>query len=181
MKKWQVNLSDIVYETPWFKIHRDEVLNQNGTPLTYSYMELQNHSVGIMAMDRQNRILLQKNYRYTIDRSVWEIPAGFSDGEDLLVAAKRELMEEAGLASDEWTSLGNFYIAPGVGNIQQHYFLAKNVHAAEGERDPDEPISDQAFFALDDIERMLLRNEINSYMAPIGVYLAKLHLQKEIK
>lgn len=174
MPDWKTLKSETVYETPWFKINRDEVLNHNGRPMTFSYLELRHPSVSIIATDKEGRILLQHNYRHNIKQTVWEIPAGHSDGQDLLTAGKRELQEETGLASHDWEDLGMFYIGPGIGNIQQKYFLARNVYPVDGERDADEQITEQRFFTIDEIEAMLNRNEINSYMAPIGVYLAKI-------
>jgi 8-oxo-dGTP pyrophosphatase MutT (NUDIX family) len=175
MSVWKTDSSEVVHETPWFKIRQDKVLNHNSKPMTMTYMELRHPSVSIIATDSEGRILLQRSYRYNIKQTVWEIPAGHSDGQDLLVAAKRELQEETGLASDDWEDLGMFYIAPGVANIQQKYFLARNVRPIEGERDEDEEITEQRFFTIEEIEAMLASNEINSYMAPIGVYLAKIH------
>lgn len=179
MSDWKTESSDIVYETPWIKVRRDEVRNHNNTPLTYSYIELHHPTVGIVAMDDKGRILLQRNYRYTIGKSVWELPAGFSDGQDLLTAAKRELMEEASLISEDWTDLGNFFLAPGIGNVQQNFFLARNCRKSEGERDEEEQITEQRFFTLEEFDKMLIGGEINSYMAPLAVYVTKLHIQKE--
>ena len=46
-------------------------------------------------------ILLERQYRHPVNASLWEIPAGLLDipGEDPLVAAERELAEEADLAA----------------------------------------------------------------------------------
>jgi 8-oxo-dGTP pyrophosphatase MutT (NUDIX family) len=178
MAEWQTDSSEILHETPWMKLRRDEVRNHNGKPMTFTYIEFHHPSVSVIATDTEGRILLQRNYRHNIKQTVWEIPAGHSDGQDLLVAAKRELQEETGLASDGWEDMGMFYIAPGIANIQQEYFLARNVYPIAGDRDEDEEITEQKFFTIDEIEAMLLSGEINSYMAPIGVYLAKIRNQK---
>lgn len=178
MVDWRTDSSEIVYENPWFLIRRDKVHNHNNKPMTMSYMELKNPTVSIIATDREGRILLQRNYRYNIQQTVWEIPAGHSDGEDLLEAAKRELLEETGLASDDWEDLGMFYIAPGVANMQQKYFLARSVYPVKSKHDEDEQITGHRFFSLDEIESMLIDNKINSYMAPIGVYLAMIRTRR---
>src|SRR2546430_3289796 len=52
--------------------------------------------------------------------------------QDLLAAAKRELMEEAGLEGDDWVSLGKLYQASGIGSIPFATFLARNVRPAPG-------------------------------------------------
>ena len=45
---------------------------------------------------------------------MWELPAGRVDeGETPLQAAKRELVEEAGLRAKKWAKLAEFYPSPG--------------------------------------------------------------------
>src|SRR4030095_6537795 len=82
--KWKTKSSDIVYETPWIKVRRDEVLNHHGKALTYSVVELHHPSVFIVAANDSGAILFQKNYRYTIDQTIWELPAGHSEGKKIL-------------------------------------------------------------------------------------------------
>lgn len=173
MANWKTDSSRVIHETPWFIIREDKIRNHRDTPMTFTHMDMKNPSVSIIATDEQGRILLQRNYRHNIKKTVWEIPAGHSDGQDLLEAAKRELQEETGLGSDDWTDLGLFYIAPGVANIKQQYFLARNVHPVEGERDEDEEITEIRFFTVDEIDEMFRNNEIQSYMAPIGIAVAR--------
>jgi len=175
MADWQTSSSDSVYRTQWFDVRRDEVRNHNGKSLTYSYLKLAHPGACIIAVNGEGKILLQRNFRYPIGKTVWELPAGHSDGQDLLVAAKRELLEETGLASDDWTDLGSFYIASGIANAEQRYFLARNVCPADGERDEDEQITEQSFFTIAQIEAMLKAGDIQMHAVPIGVYLAKLH------
>lgn len=176
MTAWQTKSSDIVYETPWFKVHRDEVVTQNGKHLTYSYLELQNPSVFIIAASTQKQILLQNTYRYPIRRREWEVPAGFVDrGEVPDEAAKRELLEEAGLTSDDWISLGPMQQITGTGNVPAHVFLARNVQSAGKATDEDEDITDHQFKSLEEIELMIVRGTLVDSPVIAALYMTKLH------
>jgi len=180
MAKWRTLSSQKVYETPWMRVHRNEVLNQNGKQLTYSFVELCNPSVFIVAVNAQGQIYLQRNYRYTLDKNMWEVPAGFADEQNVLTGAKRELLEETGLASDDWTELGTLYQANGIGNIPFTAFLARNVQAASGSRDPDEDISSGKFVDPATIEAMIRQGEFIESAHIAALYLARLHgLKKE--
>ena len=176
MGDWKTLSSEKVYETPWIKVRRDEVLNQDGKPLTYSVIELQHPSVFILATNQAGQIFMQRCYRYTIDRTIWNIPAGHSDeGEAPLTAAKRELEEEAGLVSDEWLHLGRLHQIIGTGNAPLDAFWAKNVQTTAGPKEELEQISDQQFMRLEEVEKMAIRGDIEDAPLLAVLYLAKMH------
>lgn len=179
MTRWQTKSSEEVYKTPWIRVRRDEVLNHAGKPLTYSVVELASPAVFIIALDEGGRILMQRMYRYTTNQTGWEIPAGHSDGEDLLAAAKRELMEEAGLASDDWTQVGKLYEANGIADIPGFYFLARNARPAEGERDEEEDILEQRFMSLVEIEELVRSGEANDATVLVALELVRMYNRKE--
>jgi 8-oxo-dGTP pyrophosphatase MutT (NUDIX family) len=182
MAGWQTLLSEEVYKTPWIRVRRDVVLNHTGKQLTYSVVELRHPAVYILAVNKQGKILLQHNFRYPISNYAWDLPAGHSDGQDLLVAAKRELLEETGLASDDWTDLGKLYQATGIGNIPGQVFVARDVHSAPGERDELEDIMEQQFMSQEEIEDLVREGKIDTTVTMAALYLARLHgLQKENK
>ncbi|HSX29840.1 MAG TPA: NUDIX hydrolase [Candidatus Saccharimonadales bacterium] len=182
MSDWKTISSKIVYETPWIKIHRDEVLNQNGNPLTYSYMELQNPSVYIVAVNTDGNILLHESYRYTLRRRMWEVPAGFIDaGEEPLAAAQRELMEEGGLVSTDWQSLGCAYQITGTGNVPMHVFLAQNVTKKGKALDEEEDIQNDQFVSFDTIEVMIASGDLIDSSVMGALYMAKIFLEEAAK
>lgn len=181
MSDWKTKSSDVVYETPWIKVRRDEVLNQHGDPLTYSYMELQNPSVFIVAVNGADEIFLQRVYRHPVKNHFWEIPAGFiGNGENPLDAAKRELKEEAGLTSDDWHSLGRIYQITGTGNVPLEVFLARNVQQDGDATDENEDIQDRHFKSPAAIEAMIASSELIDSPVIAALYMANIHgLQKE--
>lgn len=67
--------------------------------------------VAIVAITTDDHLLLVEQYRTPLGKSVLELPAGLvgddpgSNGESPLLAAKRELLEETGYASENWTEL----------------------------------------------------------------------------
>jgi ADP-ribose pyrophosphatase len=94
-------------------------------------------AVGIVAVDRQDRVLLVRQERPAVGGKVLEIPAGLLDGgEEPLAAAKRELQEETGLHGGEWVEAATLLSSPGFTDERIHLFVATGLD--EGEDDPDE-------------------------------------------
>jgi 8-oxo-dGTP pyrophosphatase MutT (NUDIX family) len=174
---WQTLSSEVVYETPWIKVRRDEVVTPSKKHLTYSYVKLAHRSAYIVAVNDKDEILLQYNFRYPIKKYTWGIPAGHSDeGESTLDAAKRELLEEAGLESDDWTNLGNLHQATGVGDISGDAFLARNVRLVTNKRDEAEDITEQKFLSQSALEDFIRKGKIDEGVVIAALYLARLHM-----
>ena len=163
MTAWKTLSSQIIHSTPWLKLVEDKVLTHINREITYTYLKLDNPSVFIVAVNEAGEILLQQNYRYTVRKELWGIPAGHVDsGEDPLTAAKRELLEESGLASDDWSSLGEMFVAVGVADIHQYIYLARGVRRISSATDETEPITNQHFIKPGEVQSMLSSYKIVS-------------------
>lgn len=104
-------------------------------------------AVGIIAITPDQRIVLVEQFRIPAGRRVIEIPAGLVGdqaelaGEDLLVAAQRELLEETGYESEKWTQLIEGYSSPGLTDEAIVLFLAEDARkTAPGGGDDTESI-----------------------------------------
>ena len=82
----------------------------------------------IAAITKDGDLLLKSEYRYACGEDVIECPAGMFDPEesDPLVVAKRELQEETGYTSEDWTYLGPTYESTSKLTNRMHLFLAKD-------------------------------------------------------
>jgi ADP-ribose pyrophosphatase len=85
-------------------------------------------AVVILPVVDRDHICLLKNYRFVIDQTLWECPAGtLEPNEPLQHAAERELLEETGYTAKSWRSLGYLYASPGVLDEKLHLFVAQDL------------------------------------------------------
>jgi ADP-ribose pyrophosphatase len=95
----------------------------------------------IVALDNAQRVLLIRQYRYAIDRELWELPAGILEAGELpQVCAVRELEEETGYLASHVKSLCSFYTTPGGTNEMLHIFLATDLAPGRPRPEMDERI-----------------------------------------
>ena len=98
-------------------------------------------AVVLVPIDPQGRVLMVRQYRKPIERSLLELPAGGIDpGESPEEAARRELQEETGFLPGVLEPLGGFYSAPGFCEEYLHLFLATELTPSARPPDEDENI-----------------------------------------
>jgi 8-oxo-dGTP pyrophosphatase MutT (NUDIX family) len=138
---WRTLASRVAYENPWIRVREDSVIRPDGKPGIYGVVEVR-PSVGIVAVNEEDRIVMVRQWRYTMGRYTWEIPRGGSlPGEtDMLGVAARELREEAGVDAHEWAPLGAVEVCNGVTTDIQHLFLARRLTEVAPNHDATEDI-----------------------------------------
>jgi ADP-ribose pyrophosphatase len=99
-------------------------------------------SVVVMAIKKDKSVLLVRQYRHAAGQYLWELPAGRVDkGESSLKGAKRELLEETGVAAKKWKRILSFYVSPGFLDETMDVFLAENLTLGVAEPEEDEQIT----------------------------------------
>lgn len=117
-------------------------------------------SVVILPILDDGRIVMIRNVRFSVERTLWELPAGTRDpNEPVLSCAARELEEETGYRAAGLVPLLEFYPAPGLSNERMHAFVATGLTAVAQQLDPTEQID---VCPLEQVEvlRMLRAGEI---------------------
>jgi ADP-ribose diphosphatase len=124
---WRTLSTRVVYDNARLQLKEDEVIQPDGAPGSYVYLELPWPVVAIVPVDDEQRVYLVRQWRYPWQRNSWEIPAGHGEaGETPLESARRELAEEVGLAAASWDSLGEGYSSATL-NARYHLYLARGL------------------------------------------------------
>jgi len=137
-------------------------------------------AVAVVALDDADRLLLVRQWRQPVGRSLLEIPAGTLDRdpatgavEDPELASRRELEEETGYRAASWEKLGTFWTAPGFASEVMHLYLATDLVAAGQDRltpDADEAL-ELARLPLADALGAAERGDIQDAKTLIGILL----------
>ena len=133
---WPVRARRTVYENPWIRVTEDEVVRPDGGDGIYGVVELRNEAVFVVALTDDDEVVLVTLDRHTVGESV-EVPAGGAEGDDPLVAAQRELLEETGLEASEWREIGRMNALNGVCRAREIVFLATGLRESAPAARPD--------------------------------------------
>jgi 8-oxo-dGDP phosphatase len=135
-------------------------------------------AVAVVALDDDERVLLLRQYRHPVRSLLWEPPAGLLDvpGEDLRVAAARELAEEADLRAERWDVLVDYYTTPGGSDEAIRVFLARGLSdVPEHERHDrvdEERDMVAAWVPLDEAVGAVLGGRVHNPSAVVGILAA---------
>ena len=103
-------------------------------------------SVAVLPVHDDGSVVLIRQYRHPAGELLWELPAGrLEPGEDPAAAARRELEEEAGLASAAVEPLAAFFTTPGFCDEYLHLFRATALTPVPPRPEADERIEARRF------------------------------------
>lgn len=170
----------VVYQGKSYEFYVDTVKLPDGKE---AVREMVKHpgGVAILAIDNENNVLMEEQYRYAIKQTFYEIPAGKMDkipGEEPLDAAKRELREETGRVAGYWKYLGKIHTSPGIVSEVLYLYLAKDLHMEEQELDSDEFINVTSM-QIEELKEKIAGGEISDCKVITALTFAM--LQKEIE
>lgn len=139
-------------------------------------------AVCVVPVTDEGEVVLVQQFRYAMDRELWEIPAGKLEvGEtDRAAAARRELEEETGLRCRELIDFGDYYGSPAIFSERISMYLALGLEQGESHPDEDEFLWVKKF-PLDELCGAILRGEIPDGKTQAAVLRAKLWLEQNGK
>lgn len=98
--------SATVYQGHFLHVLRDSVRLPDGSQAVREYIRHPG-AVMVIPMLDDGRVVVERQYRYPLQRALIEFPAGKLDaGEEPLLCAQRELREETGYVAREWARAG---------------------------------------------------------------------------
>ena len=115
-----------VYENEWIALRLVDVEIPGGPRFEHHVVRAPQPAAGVVVLDEaRTSVLLLWRHRFITDTWGWEIPAGrVDDGEALVDAAAREVLEETGWSCGPLTPLGSYFPNNGVADTTFHLFVA---------------------------------------------------------
>ncbi len=171
--------SELIFDGVVVHLYRDIVTLPDGGE---SVREFVKHigAVCVVPITDEGDVILERQYRYAVDQTLVEIPAGKLDSadEDLCEAALRELREETGAVPSELIDMGDFFGSPAIMGERIRMFMARGLTFGEDHLDDDEFL--EVFrLPLDEAVEMVLRGEIPDGKTQTGLLRAKMMLERK--
>ena len=184
---WEEISCEHIVQDEWIDFRKSAYRFPDGSTFEPYYSYSRRDYVVIVATDEAGNYICVKQYRHGIKRGTCEFCAGGierADGkeygnradannvEDALDAAKRELLEETGYASDDWKFLlsvpSNATMADNYANI----FVAKNCKKVSGQDLDDTEFLNVHLFTRPQIDEMIRSGEFPQASHILALLLA---------
>ncbi|HYP83919.1 NUDIX hydrolase [Variovorax sp.] len=128
----------VLFKGHFLEARRDTVRLPDGHSATREYVVHPGAVVVVPLLD-DGRVVLERQYRYPVERVMVEFPAGKLDaGEDPLACGQRELLEETGYRAAEWAHAGAMHLAVAYSTEIIHIYFARGLTAGERQLDHGE-------------------------------------------
>ncbi|TGA98180.1 NUDIX hydrolase [Sporolactobacillus shoreae] len=136
-------------------------------------------AVAIIAADDEGKLLLVRQYRYPMNKILYEIPAGkLEPGENPDDAARRELEEETGYQCEEMKKVSSFYSSPGFSDELLHVYFTHSLISGKQHLDEDEFLEVYAV-TLEEAEHMVEDHRIADAKTVYAVQYMRLRSLKK--
>lgn len=167
--EFSVLSSEHLLDAPIISVRRDRVTMPTGE----ANREIVEHFGAIAVVcEKDGEIVLEKQYRHSVGKHLWELPAGLLDKPDepALNCAARELREEVGLHADTWSLVTDLVTSPGFCDEAVRIFHATGIsEVPRPEAEDEEADLTWQWVPLDKARQMVLNGEICNSIAIAGI------------
>jgi ADP-ribose pyrophosphatase len=146
---------EIVYQSPWVNLYLDKVRFPNGFLIEkFHLLDFSHAAVTALVENESGEIIFASICRYTTGATEWELPAGgVEDGETVIGAARREVLEETGYTSEDHRPIYSYYPMNGSANKLFHVVRCR---AMERVQDFDKNEVDKTrWFTRNEVKQMI--------------------------
>jgi len=149
-------------------VRRDRVALRDGSNAEREYI-VHPGAVMVVPLLDDDRVVVERQWRYPMQRAMLEFPAGKLDpGESVLACAVRELAEETGYRAAEWARAGILHNAISYSTEGIEVWFARGLEVGERRLDVGEFL-DVFLVAIDELDEATRRGEITDAKTLVGL------------
>jgi len=179
IRPWRVLARRVLLSRPpWIEVGDERVELPDGRVVEdYPWIRTRDFAI-VVAVTPQQQVVLERGYKHGHRSVAVALPAGYTEEAELAIdAARRELREETGYASEDWRSLGSFTVDGNYGLCVAHAFLALDARRPDnGSRTPTGDLEEIEVFtaSLREALAMLDAGEVAQMSTALALALAAL-------
>lgn len=163
--------SKVVFNGNLLTVYCDKVELPNGKKAGREFIRHPG-AVAVVPVTQEGNIVLVRQYRYPVGKTMLEVPAGKLDkGEHPDDCALRELEEETGYVAHNLRKLSSIYTTPGFTDEVIHLYLADQLTLAKQRPDEDEFL-DVEVYTKEQIKDMIADGTIDDAKSMLALLLA---------
>lgn len=163
IQKWKFISRTKVLDHPRMRLVEDVVELPDGKQASYlRQAPAISHSAAVIAIDDQDRILIQREYSYPPDEVLYQLPGGAMEpNEKPEHAALRELAEESGFTAADCNTLGFVYANNRRSDQKQYVVVCRNISEHTLPKDPEEFI-ESMWLSRQEITDLIANGEVQN-------------------
>jgi ADP-ribose pyrophosphatase len=172
--RWKTVSSKKLFTETWMNIRVDTCERPDGTIVSPYYVYQFPDWVTAVAITKEGKVILERQYRHALGQTDLEIPGGCVDKTDASyeAAIARELLEETGYRFDKFEYLGKTSSNPSTNTNLMHMFLATGGEkVGEQELDEGEDIELQ-LVSMDEFVQLVKDQRFIQSMHTTAIYRA---------
>ncbi len=157
---WKILSTKEHYDNPWVNVVEHQVTNPAGNPGIYSVVHVKNLAICVLHMDEAYNTWVVGQYRFPVEEYSWEIPEGGGPLDtDPLASAKRELLEECGIAAQQWMQIASCHLSNSGTDEKAIIYIAKGLSFQASSPEETE-ILEVRKIPFETLFQMVMNNEV---------------------
>lgn len=182
IETWKRKTSKEIADCRVFRV-REDFCERTSDKVGHSFFVVENPDwVNVIALTKRNQVILIEQFRHGTEEITLEIPGGMIDaGEEPIIAAARELVEETGFAGREIIPMGKSRPNPALQNNWIYHFLALDCEKTKDASFDEHESVVTKLIALEEIEKLIEKEEITHSLVLAAFYKFRVkNLNKQI-